>query len=733
MQRLATAAIFQAALPHEIPVLTLLALTLVAAVYGSPSGVPVPWAHDRAPADSFRFARPALPGSSELYFRLGTDLERQGRWALAAAAYLAGARCHGPLRCYCRVGLARSLLALGRPEGVPSLLDAGQLPVSLRAPAALLRAWALLDQGAWDRALSEIHSARELAPPVHREAAVAEALGWIGLGLPDSARSVLLRSTRGELLGPWAGRACRLLEALAAGPDSISLLDLTAAVHERRGDLDRAADHWRMRVRTAQGRDAATARLKLARVLRSQRRTAEARAILEDLLHGPWRWEAGCPALWELARCALKDGDDEDIATAHGEYARRCPQGAFVGDAVWHRARAIERLGDYEGARELYQVLGRSEATDFGEECLFRQALCYYVERDHLRAVALFDSLSLAHPGPRNYYWLGKALERTGALASAESCFGLAACQGARPSYYSVRAAHRLSLGGVSIPAREWCRSTDLSVALLDPAAARSGDHGPVPWSRIRSHLDRAGSLLRVGMRDYAGQECEWAVRRSENHPVVRAIAIKMLEQGMAYRQSMQAAHRWWCEESLAELVEYLYPRAYRGIVARACRESDVDSCLLWAVMREESWFDPEAVSRAGAVGLMQLMPHTAESIAEGRSWSAPSDLRDPDTNIQLGAAHLSDLLREFPFMEAALAAYNAGRGPARRWLGLARVRDRDTFVESITYGETRSYVQRVGASYAFYRSRSGGANAARPWRLRGEARVFESVTGPGG
>jgi soluble lytic murein transglycosylase len=300
-------------------------------------------------------------------------------------------------------------------------------------------------------------------------------------------------------------------------------------------------------------------------------------------------------------------------------------------------------------------------------------------------------------------------LERTGDVARAESCFTSALCQGSRPSYYSVRAAHRILLTGVSLPAREWCRCTDRSLPALVAASMRGEGRGPVPWSGIRSQFERADALLGLGMREGAAEECEWAVRHSQSHPAVRALAIEMLEQGTAYPQSMRAAYRWWRENSLAELVERLYPRAYRDVVVRVCRETGVDSCLVWGVMREESWFDAEALSRAGAVGLMQLMPHTAGVVAEARGWPAPSDLRDPGTNIRLGVAHLSDLLREFPFVEAALAAYNAGRAPARRWLGLARVRDRDTFVESITYGETRSYVQRVAASYAFYRSRSGG------------------------
>jgi soluble lytic murein transglycosylase-like protein/TolA-binding protein len=710
LRRLRATGILMFVLPDENPVLILLVLILAAPLGGPRTDPGVPQSNSHEPGVSPRVLEAGLMGSSESYLQLGAGLERQRSWASAAAAYLAGTRCHGPLRSYCSVGLARCLLALGRPEEVSSLLDDSSLPAAVRPRAALLRAWAMLDQGAWEAALGELGAADELGPPPQWELGVAQALAWLGLELPDSARAVLLGSIRDDVRGTWAGRACRVLELIAVGPDSARILDMAAGLRERRGELDRAVEHWEMRARTGLGRDVPTARLALARVLRIQRKTAEARGILQELLGGTWRREFGCDALWELAGCALKDGDDAQIATACREYADRCPRGSSVPDAVWHQARALERLEDYQGARELYQVLGRSEVTDFGEECLFRQALCYYAQKDYQPAVALLDSLSRAYPGPRNSFWLAKVLERTGNVARAESCFVSAACHGPRPSYYSARAGHRVLLAGRSLPGSDWCGSADRSLAALVSASIRGDDSlGSVPWGRIRSEFERAEALLRLGMREAAAEECAWAVKLSDNHPVVRGLAIDVLERGMAYPQAMRGAYRWWREKALAELVERSYPRAYPLMVVQACRDAGVDSCLAWAVMREESWFEPEAVSRAGAVGLMQLMPHTAAEVAESRGWHVPPDLRDPFTNIRLGVAHLSDLLREFPFVEAALAAYNAGRVPARRWLGLARVRDRDTFVESITYGETRSYVQRVAATCAFYRSRSCG------------------------
>ncbi len=682
-----------------------LLLALILASHGQ-SDVPIASSHSlsiHSAADVTDSTPRVLPASCRRFFRLGAELEKRRSWTLAAAAYLAGARCGGPLRPYCRMALGRALRALGRPDVVPTLLESRPLPEALHLRAALLRAWALLDLECWEQAHRELSSLQEMPSSLRCEMAVAKAIAWLGAGVVDSALTELRAAVEGDVSGIWGGRACRLLEAFSAGPDSLVLLDAAARARERRGDLEAAAAHWRARARDAPDSGKAAMHLALARVLRAQGKGEEARELLESLLVGEWRWQVGCEALWELAACALRNAPDETVASAYGDYADRCPDAPFVGDAVWHRARAFERLGDYTAAREQYRALGRARAGEFEEECLFRSALCYYFDHDHAAASALLDSLRVAYPGARNRYWLAKALERTGAVGRAESCFVSIACSGQRPSYYSARAADRVRLAQLSGAEQGWCHTQECEWAEL--ASQWPGRRGA--WERARPCLERAHELLLLGARDEAAAECDWALRRSGAHPVVRVLVIDLLASRMAYPQSMRAAYGWWREGGPECLVALLYPRAYRGSVVQVCREMNVDSCLVWALMREESWFDPEAVSRSGAVGLMQLMPRTAAFVAETRSWPWPINLHEPEPNIRLGVAHLSDLLREFPFLEAALAAYNAGRTPARRWLGLARVRDKDTFVESITYGETRSYVQRVVASYAFYRSRA--------------------------
>jgi soluble lytic murein transglycosylase len=141
-----------------------------------------------------------------------------------------------------------------------------------------------------------------------------------------------------------------------------------------------------------------------------------------------------------------------------------------------------------------------------------------------------------------------------------------------------------------------------------------------------------------------------------------------------------------------------LYPRPYDDEVSAAASLANVDSSLIYGVIRQESLFRADAISSAGAMGLAQLMPDTARLTA--REWRQPIpqpvDLLDPATNIRLAAAHLRSLIDDFDDqVPVALAGYNAGSRAADRWLP-DRAVDSDVWVENIPYNETREYVQRV-------------------------------------
>jgi soluble lytic murein transglycosylase len=141
-----------------------------------------------------------------------------------------------------------------------------------------------------------------------------------------------------------------------------------------------------------------------------------------------------------------------------------------------------------------------------------------------------------------------------------------------------------------------------------------------------------------------------------------------------------------------------------------------VDPLLIEALIRQESLFEPEAVSPADAHGLMQLLPRTAREIAAsaGRPPPTPAALHDTATNIELGTRLLRRLLdRSGGSRVKALAAYNAGEDAVAKWEQRYAGRPDDEFVELISYRETRDYVKAVIRNYQVYRRLYGAPNAS--------------------
>lgn len=143
-------------------------------------------------------------------------------------------------------------------------------------------------------------------------------------------------------------------------------------------------------------------------------------------------------------------------------------------------------------------------------------------------------------------------------------------------------------------------------------------------------------------------------------------------------------------------------PKRYSAVIEAAAEEFSVESELLYAVVRAESGFDANAVSGAGAVGLMQIMPQTALFVEElsGRRL----DVRDPAENIDLGTAYLRYLFGRFSSLTQVLAAYNAGEGTVRAWLSRADLTDKQGDLAHIPYPETARYVRRVKIFYNCYK-----------------------------
>jgi soluble lytic murein transglycosylase-like protein len=273
----------------------------------------------------------------------------------------------------------------------------------------------------------------------------------------------------------------------------------------------------------------------------------------------------------------------------------------------------------------------------------------------------------------RAWYWVAKAMEARGApdanamLRTVAEEFPM--------TFYGQRARTRLGLQAPSL------------AAAPQPAVPRESP-GPI-------HEE----LARLGLDTDAAVAAEDAMGERQDVGLVRFLAETYARLG-AYPRSVAMA-----EEALINGVRdeamwrLAYPRAYWTAVVAAADAAKIDPLLLLALVREESRYDPNAISSARAVGLAQLLPSTARVMLRNRSLSAQA-LTEPEINLRLGARYLSGQLERFGGdVRLALAAYNAGPGSARRWVGMDA--DTDHFVERISITETRGYVRRVMGSYA--------------------------------
>ena len=158
------------------------------------------------------------------------------------------------------------------------------------------------------------------------------------------------------------------------------------------------------------------------------------------------------------------------------------------------------------------------------------------------------------------------------------------------------------------------------------------------------------------------------------------------------------------------DVYKLFYPPFYAETITDEAKKYGVDPFLVSGVMRQESIFNPQIVSPAGAIGLMQIMPYTGKHIAEKKDTPfTPESLYNADYNIRFGVYYVHELLDQFDGNKIlALAAYNAGPHNAKRWEKEGRDKEFDLFVEDIGFTETRGYVKKVMANYWTYQFLTG-------------------------
>ncbi|HEX9305968.1 MAG TPA: transglycosylase SLT domain-containing protein [Anaeromyxobacter sp.] len=568
---------------------------------------------------------------------------------------------------------ARALLAAGlAAEAVP------QLETLLRRtadPAAASSARLALAQSLRalrqdDLAVATLR-ALWLELPDRPEARAAEdaLASWRAAGGPVPPDSGADHSERAERLLA-AGRpeeALIDLDAAARGdepdadPERASLLRATALLA-----LGRHADAERLALPLAGARDDGVqrgARLVLARAAARAGRVEEASRFYADVGHG----RAAIPAIPEWRQRDLADessflaawlfydaGEFERAIAALEGFARANPRSRRAEDALWFAAWSRYRLGR---AAEADRALAR-------------------LARGPLADAALYWRARLARGRPAQ-----RALYRSALAMGGDGWYGLLS---------------RIRLAALGEPARR-------------PRLAAPGPLPEVldPWAAGR--LSVAVELLGLGLRDEALAELRELARSAR----VRS-AAPLVAQLAAFAGDFETPFRLARDHLplTRRTRRWLYPEPLPELLVPAARRFGLDPALVMAVMRRESSFRADARSAAGAVGLLQLKPATAERLAAllGVAGGVGNRLRDPETAIPLGAHYLGLLLARFGEPALAVAAYNAGPTPVADWASVRSGMALDAWVESIPYRETRQYVKVVIAEWDAYRAAGGEA-----------------------
>ncbi len=401
-------------------------------------------------------------------------------------------------------------------------------------------------------------------------------------------------------------------------------------------------------------------------------------------------------ALRQAARLVRRKRYDAARKLLEG-FIRSNPGSGYRAEAAYQVAKGWERQGRLVEALAAYR---RASTADGGsrwpQESAFRHGWCQLKLGDTVAALASWQELrnATAWSEPRSaaLYWSAKLWQETGDSLSAQSCRDqLLRHDGL--GFYGLRAGGRpVNMAERSDTATD-CETTD------DPDSCAVLGDGNFLLARRLAGYGLAGDAVAVLSRLetwYGGDP------RSLRH-----ISRTYAECGRDDRAIDAAlrALRLHPDRPPAELLRLAFPRSHLGTISRHSTPLGLDPALVLAVIHKESRFQEKVRSRAGARGLMQIMPATGRLLSRDRRFKADR-LYDPVLSIDFGTRFLARLLDEFDqSWPQALAAYNAGPARVRQWLNERRSRaDDDFFLEEIFIPETKRYIMVVMQNYYQYR-----------------------------
>jgi len=417
--------------------------------------------------------------------------------------------------------------------------------------------------------------------------------------------------------------------------------------------------------------------------------------------------ENGARRQYLLMQLARSRGDLEEQQRIVAEMESHFPQSNWLAEALFDSGNTYLLRREYPAAVEYYGTLAtRFPDSKHGSAAHWKAGWLSYRQGLYAAAARLFDEQIRLYPSSTEavsaLYWRGRLYE-TQEHKLAQAAANYRAIIRAYPHYfYAQMARQRLAALGNTPPAPQ------LELNNIQPAPPPELTES---FPADSPHLAKARLLANAGLNDYIAQEIAADPDSADWSALAEAQIYASYGEAFRALRSLKRAVPSAASASIKSIPlaywRILFPEPWWETIKAEAAKNNLDPYLVASLIRQESEFNPSAISPANAYGLMQLLPPVGKTLAreEGLSGFSTFQLLDPPTNIRLGTRYLHQGMNRFGGVtEYALAAYNAGDSRVVDWQAAGPYQGMDEFVESIPFSETRGYVESILRNMEIYK-----------------------------
>ena len=408
----------------------------------------------------------------------------------------------------------------------------------------------------------------------------------------------------------------------------------------------------------------------------------------------------------ELARSSGEAAEHDALVA---QMAQQYPSSRWLEEALYSGGNMyLIKRDSVHAIAEYSDLVSRFPRSVYAPSAHWRAAWLNYRLRHNADAARMFDEQISQYPGgqeiPGALYWRGRLYEDVeGNFGEAEDYYRALNAAYVN-SYYAMLGRQRLAVLG--------SREAAAPSTVLGSVRAVEDPHLIDALPEDDPHLIKARLLANAALNEYIRPEIQLSPTSGQWGALAEAQIYQSFGENARALQAMKRSKVPFFSLPVSEVPtaywQLVFPRPYWPQLSGDAQSQGLDPYLVTSLIRQESEFNPTAVSRANAYGLMQVLPYVGKALAKKqgeRSFNA-NELFDPAENLRLGTIYLRQNIDLYGGqVEYALAAYNAGDGPVHQWIASGDYKDIPEWVESIPYTETRDYVQAILRNREIYRA----------------------------